>query len=378
MSTTCNTRIGPLLAVALGSIIFPVNIVIADPPSSAPSTDRKDTRNRILLQQRFQSLDEAIARAEEELETESRVKTAALVYTIRAADDQTVHARTELRYLGKSGSGYLPGKITTSQFMLQPVFILSTPRPVELHIIAPGFDTYKRRVILHAGELIVWDDIVLEPMTERSTASVMGRVWLDDEEENLEGIVIYIDQEAVTFTDASGYFMADRVRAGKLRVSAHKPGYVGLETKVRVAGGYEQVCELNGYRKRSAHVRWAYQPDGSRDFDGDIPTGTAMLSSRKLYRVSFAEGFKQVSGHSDFFVTQVEEKLVFRHFDVFGTKMPASVRIKDTRLDELSEAPETGYKRNDTPLRPGDLYVFRCYDGKHYAMMEVLDVTIEP
>ncbi|MFQ5462696.1 MAG: hypothetical protein ACE5E5_08730 [Phycisphaerae bacterium] len=102
------------------------------------------------------------------------------------------------------------------------------------------------------------------------------------------------------------------------------------------------------------------------------------MSPNKLSRVSFAKGFKQVSGRSDFLMTQKKDQLVLRHFDVRGHNIPASMLVKDTSFDELYEAPKSEYERTNAPLRPGDLYVFHCYDGKHYAMMEVVDITTEP
>lgn len=378
MTTACRSRIIPALTLALGVGLFSGNLSVADPPSPAQGDAGRDTRKKPIRQQRFKSLDDAVARAEEELQTDYDFPITALVYTFSTSDNHTVQARTELHFIGNSRGGYLPGRASASEAVLILVRISRFSQPVELHIVVPGFEKYVRRTILRAGELTIWDDIVLEPITARSAGALAGRVWLEDEDEALEGMVIYVDGEAVAFTDATGDFVADMVRPGKLHVSSHKTGYVGLHTGVKVARGYEQTCELVGYRRRFAHVRWAYQPDGTRSFDGEIRIGTAVLSSGKLSRVSFARGFKHVGKHSDFLITQVKDRLVLRHFDVRSGKLPGSMRIQDTSLDELYEAPESGYEHSEFALRPGDLYVFRCYDGKHYAMMEVLDVTVEP
>ena len=377
MSKSRFAPIVPALTLAMGGLLFSVNLSVAAPLSSASSAGQEDPAKKTLRQRQFKSLAEAIDRADEELETDYAYGVAVLVYTIRTPDDQTMPIRTELRSIGNAGGGYIPGKASTNEAVVRPVFVRKSTRPVALHILAPGFDRYIRRVILHPGELVVWEDIVLEPMTNRSTASLVGHVRLEDDDEELEGMVIYIDQEAVAFTDASGRFEVDPVRAGKLRVSTHKSGYLGMNAEVKVAAGDLERCELVGYRKRFARVRWAYQPDGTRNFDGAMPTGTAVLSTRKLSRVSFAKGFQQINSRSDFLISQVDDQLVLRHFDMRSGKSPASILIKDTQFDEVYEAPESGYAQSETPLRPGDIYVFRCYDGKHYAMMEVLEITDE-
>lgn len=378
MTKACRSGIIHFFALSLGIGLFSIDRLLADPPSTdrgeAPTVAPKKTAR----QQRFKSLDAAIRRAEVELRTDYKFPIAALVFTFATPDDQPVQARTELHFIGGSRGGYLPGRASSSGAALIPVLVSRASQPVELHIVAPGFEKYVRRAILKPEVVTIWDDIVLEPITERSAASVAGRVRLEDEEEDLEGMVISIDQEAVTFTDAEGYFVADPIRPGKVRISSHKTGYLGLHTELKVGSGYEHTCELVGYRKRFAQVRWSYQPDGTRSFDGDVRAGRAVLSSGKLSRVSFAKGFKQVKKYSDFLVTQEKDRLVLRHFDVRGRKFPGSLRIKDGDLDEIEEAPASGYERSEFVLRPGDVYVFHCYDGKHYGMLEVLDIAVEP
>lgn len=378
MTTACRSRIIPALMLVLGFVLFSVNPSVADPPSPAQGDAEKTPRKKTPRQQQFKSLEEAIAGAEVELQADYRFPIAALVYSFSTPDDRSVQARTELHFVGTGRSGYLPGRAQTSGAALVPVHVPGVSQPVALHIIAPGFERYMQRTILHPGEIIIWGNIVLKPTTEKTAAAVVGRVRLEDEDKELEGLVIYVDQEAVAFTNAEGYFVVDTVREGKLRISSHKTGYEGLYTQLTVESGYEHTCELVGYRKRFARVRWLYQPDGTRNFDVGVRTGAAVLSSTKLSRVSFVKGFKQVSGYSDFLVSQKEDRLVFRHFDVRGLKIPGSMRIKDSGFDELYEAPKSGYKRSEFTLRPGDLYVFQCYDGKHYAMMEVVDITVEP
>lgn len=377
MTTVRPSRSSLLLILGLGVALFAPNVLATDPPSVTQNDNIQETRKKPVPKRKFDTLAQAIAHAEDELLIDYSRKTAAIVYSFTTPDDQPVIARTKLQYVGKGRGGYRPGKASTSEYVLLLVFLMRITEPVELHIVAPGFEKHIGRAILRPGGLTIWNDIVLEPITARSGASVAGRVWLEDEDASVEGLVIYVDDEAVAFTDADGDFFAHTVRAGELFVSSKKQGYVGLVAKVHVAPGHEQSCELFGYRRRFARVRWIYQPNGTRDFEDGIRSGTAVLTPGELSRVSFAKGFKNVNRASDFYVIQRQDRLLFYHVDGSSGTMPGSMRIKETSLDELTEAPKSGYVRLQFTLVPGDLYVFRGFGGKHYGMMEVLDVTDE-
>ncbi len=326
---------------------------------------------------RFDSLEEAVAHAEDVLRGQEHADDAALVYIISTPDDRPISARTELHFVGREG-GYIPGSVRTDRPVFRLILVTRRARPMELRIFAPGFERATRRAILHPGEILVWDDIFLEPLTNSSAASLHGRVWLEDDAD-LEGMVIYVEDEAVTFTDSSGHFVAERVSPGKLRVSTNKTGYVGLHTEVRAARGSEVPCELRGYRERFASVRWAYQPNGTHDFfRADALTGIAVLSPRRLNRVKFAGGVRKVSGQSDFLIIQEKDRLIVRNFDQSGRNGPGFVVLKDTSFEDVLEAPDVKYRPSEKKLRPGVVYVFRCYDGKHYAKMEVLEITDKP
>ena len=357
-----------------GSVAAP----IANCAPSALGDDARDADKATFQTQRFKLLTEAVARGAELLATEAYAHHAMIVYAVSAYDNRPLRARATLHFVGKGRGGFVPGHASSDEVVLQPVRLRRGTQPVELRVVAGGYERLAQRGILRVGELAIWDDLVLSPLTASSAAAVVGRVWLEDESVDLEGLVIYVDGEALAFADASGYFVAEPVSPGKVNISTHKPGFSGLYAQVTVRPRDEVTVELNGYRQRIARVRWAYQPDGTRSLEGDVPVGTATLSCGKLSRVSFTEGFKQVGGHSDFLIRQEEDRLVLSHFDVSGSRKPASIQMKDTSFDRLFEAPNSGYDHKKKILHPGDVFLFRCYDGKHYAMMEVLEITDQP
>ena len=364
-----------LALVAFGAISFFVPL--------SQAQDERDAENdgvcsSIRRPQRCDSIEEAVAKAEGALDTEKCRRDTALVYVIRTANNRLVNVRSELHYVGGGRGGYVPGSMFTDETVLRLIPNVRNSQAVEFRLIAPGFETYKRRAILRPGEILVWDDIVLEPLTRYSAASIMGRVWLEDDADT-DGMVISVNREAVTFTDESGYFVTEPVSSGELYVSTYKRGYTGLHTKLKVGRGETAVCGLRGYRERFARVRWVYQPDGTRDFTNAVVMGEATLSPRKLYRVRFATGFQQANlGRSDFMIRQKEDRLVLYHFDVSGPKSPRFIAVTDTPFDDIASAPKSGYIRRESVLHPDTVYVFRCYDGKHYAKMEVLEITDEP
>ncbi len=262
------------------------------------------------------------------------------------------------------------------QYIMHPTFILRSNAAAELHIIVPGYERHIERMILETGDMLILDDIVLQPLTARNTGTIYGRVQLELPNKGLDGIPIMIDNDVSTLTDVNGNFVARQVRTGNVSVSALLPGFVGMSADVQVGAGMQQSCSLDGYRKRYARVRWAYQPDGSRSFEGAIKSGEGLLMAQGLHRVSIARGFvKEPFGRSDFLTKQEQDRLIFRHFDVRGQEIPASQRITGVSFDDLREAPESGYGRSKQALRAGDLFAFRTYVDGHYAKMEVLEVT---
>ena len=293
----------------------------------------------------------------------------ALVYQIRSADGQLSRARTEFHWTGHGRGGYRPGRISEGE---TKVMFDRDGQSAELRVIHPDYHEFRRPITLEKRKTIVWDDIVLERVSASSSCIVKGIVHLEDDA-NPAGIQVSGGGKSETTTNEDGEFILSNLRSGEIRIYARKPGYHGLYTTVQVKKGEMGTCELKGYRIRKAKVRWAFQPDGSKNFSKDnIVNGTAVLQDNVLDRVSFSEGFKQVRGKSDFYVHQKEDTLLIRNIDV-RRNGPAFIEI-DGSFDDLIEAPDFGYNRIVLTLKQGKVYVFRTYDGEKYAKMEVLEI----
>jgi hypothetical protein len=336
-----------------------------------PPAEGDDRRS--LRPQRFDSLEAALAAADIELRRAHRLGVATIIYAARTHDDRGFRGSAELRSVDPSGGGYIPGTLSGGEYILQPIFVFRSTRAVELHILVPGYERFLRRAILRDGDMLVWDDILLDPLTARTTGSIGGRVWLEDENEELGGIVISVDGEAAAFADDAGYFVLDRVRGGKVTVAATTAGYTSLTEEVEVVPGRQEACLLRGFRRRFAPLRWAYQPDGTRVFDRNVQAGEAVLTAGRLQGVTFGRCFAQSDARSELFVVQKADRLVV-HFGA-GPERSAALRMAGRSMGEIHEVPESGYTQSPWTLRPGDLVAFRCHDGAHYAMMEVIEIT---
>jgi hypothetical protein len=247
-------------------------------------------------------------------------------------------------------------------------------QPAELRITHPDYHEFRRPVVFEKGKVIVWDDIVLERVSPESACTIKGTVHLEDDADPKD--IRVSSDDASTTTDKSGNFTLTGIRSGEVGVGAQKPGYYGLYTKVNTIRGQTALCQLNGYRVRKAKVRWAYQPDGSKVFDNNnVVTGTAVLQDNELDRVSFAAGFAQVRGESDFLVYQTKDSLSMRNFDTTCSNDGPAILETHIAFEDLKEAPDSFIEKcGSYTLQAGKVYVFRCYDGQHYAKMEVLEI----
>lgn len=310
-------------------------------------------------------LEPHVSAAAAELSTEKKAEYGALIVVPRTRDEREVTLDVRLY----AGGGYRPARGVTDEAL---TFEQRHGQEVELRILAAGYHDFRRKGLMRSGQIIVWDDVYLEPVTERTAVTIRGRVRLEGGADPA-GIHVSGNSVVVTETDERGAFELKGLGAGSISVVAGKEGYLSAVKKVEAGPGERAEVELVMYLERSALVRWAYQPNGSADLVNGVVGGRAVISPRGLHRVSFANGFEQVSGKSDFMILQEDRELYIRCFDVQGRK-EGFVEFPGASFDRVTEAPRMDYKTSKRPLRAGSVYVFHCYDNEHYAKMEVVRI----
>jgi len=320
---------------------------------------------------------DAIAKADSEMINSDENKgKGTLIYRIRSEDgrldeESARRTRTEFHWTGRGRGGYRPKTVDEGEII---IIYARDRQPAELRVMHHDYHEFRKTVTFEKQKIIVWDDISLRRVTPETSCTVKGTVRLENDADP-EGIRVS-GGGASAKTDEKGNFELKELRSGLVRIGAIKAGYHGLYDEVNVDKGQTATCRLEGYRIRKAKVRWMYQPDGSKDFTNyNVVTGTAILQDNELDRVSFAEGFKQVCGESDFLIYQKEGSLIVRNFDV-GPGRPVINEIHKPFVD-ITEVPNLNNDRQPYILEAGKVYVLRCYDGEHYAKMEVLEVTDE-
>ncbi len=312
----------------------------------------------------------AVADAEAGLQQDKHKKEGVLVYSVRSKDGEMEIAHTRLYRTTSSGnSGYRGGRV--SEYETVTIYDRHN-ESFELRINAPGYHEFIRSVNFRKGKVISWNDIILEPVTSKTSGVIEGTVHLEGMS-NLGGIRVTVKGYPPVTTNRSGQFQVKGVGAGNQDVSASKQGYYGQHQSVLVSKGETVACHLYGFRRRSVEVRWSYQPNESRDLVSKVASGVSVLSPRGLDRVSFTSGFLQVGANSDFSIRQDKDKVILRNFDQ-RYQGPGIIQLHGISFDRVTEAPKAVYPASQKAMHKGDVFVLRTYDGKHYAKMEVLQI----
>ncbi|MBI1826590.1 MAG: hypothetical protein HY287_16430 [Planctomycetes bacterium] len=354
-----------------------VQLIAADPPPKQHEFEYAlNEAGAIVARQSIPShLVKAVIEAEEKIiNSTDKFDHGALVFTVLSADGKMLHADAEIHHVGNSGGGFMPHRVIEDDPVIQ---VLRHGSPIELRVVAPGYRTFTRKTMIRRDQITVWDDIVLDPIPPGEGATIKGRVVLESGT-SANDLPIRVDGTEVTTADADGRFQISDSRAGKVRVNTFKRGYCPIYTEVDVKDKGVATCELKGFRVRTAKFRWAYQPDGSRNFASGILGGEENLEAETTHRLRFGDGLKEVDKESDFMIYQKEDKLRIHNFDVRGPDGPGIIELKSSSLDSVKEAPSLGYKANDFLFQPGRVYLIRCYDGAHYAKIEVLSTDLAP
>ncbi len=293
----------------------------------------------------------------------------ALVYRIRCeevADADSIMVKLQFGLSGDRGyygEAYRLGEIKVSWIRMD--------EDMRLEASLPGYHQVAVQIRGDGDRIVVLDDLLFENVLPETTATVTGKVVLEDEADP-SNITVKIGKNHSTVTDESGGFVLTGIESGKTVLSAKKQGYRRMYSYVTLSRGDAQEHDLHGYRERLAVVRWAYQPNGSRELAGeDLQEGVAVIRDNGLDRVSFKEGFTQVQGKSDFCVYQKEDKLQLYQCDG-GRDEAEHLLVKNAIFDDLVSAPTGKYGGGRSVLSEGDLYVFQCWGGTSYGKMEVV------
>ncbi|MCB9849767.1 MAG: carboxypeptidase regulatory-like domain-containing protein [Phycisphaerales bacterium] len=312
----------------------------------------------------FDSIDAAMDYANTALAQDESERLGAIVISVDADIDEPASVNCEFRiWAGRRYQSF-----RTDQVLVE---VGSWGPDCGVRLRVPGFHEVERKFGVMPGEVLVLEGLRLEQVTEADAVDITGLVKLEDDA-SPAGVDVRIGETRVK-TDAYGRFRFPGLGAGEIRVSAYAPGFVGMYDTIEAKRGERNFVMLTGWQPRRAYVHWGYQPDGSHDLSRGLEEGYAIISDQDIDRVSFAEGFKDVRGESDFAVMQRKDRLIIRNFDV-GKGRPGILRLAETSFDEVVQAPDVPYPEKDYPLDEGDVFVFKCYDGEHYAKIEVLQL----
>jgi hypothetical protein len=319
-------------------------------------------------------VEKRVQEAKAALATDEKLKNhGALVFWIASGDETMPRSHVELRFKGGI-AGSRPKSLDPGDIAVE---FARDGWKADLRIETAGYEVFQREIRFEGGEVVVWDDVVLEPLRRDRASVIVGTLWLEDEDD-LEGIRVFTSRGEQTVTDARGRFVLRPVAPGETRVGARKEGFHGLIATLTVEPGRQASCSLEGYRQRCALVRWAYQPEESVQLTGAaLREGHAIIEPRGLHRISFSEGFKNVGAKSDFLVSQRADELTIHNFDQSGPGGPGIIKLSGLSYEEVTAAPNMEFPTHKHhSLQPRDIFVFRTYDGKHYAKMEVLEIYI--
>lgn len=244
----------------------------------------------------------------------------------------------------------------------------------DLQVWAPGYHQFKRAGVFREGKITVWDDIVLDKVTDESGAIIEGIVRLDDGHAADE-VVIRLGNAMQTKTDHEGRFRFASCPEGPVAVYGRKTGYTGLYCSLQTQRGETSFCELLGYRVRTAIFRWAYQPNATRDLVNGVESGVAIIGGHRPCPIKMSAEFQSKYSENDFEVVQHNQALRI----AVPTTLPHGpgiLKITGASYDEITNAPTGDYGREPFVMEPGAVFLLRSLDGEHYAKIEILRVVI--
>ena len=244
-------------------------------------------------------------------------------------------------------------------------------QPVGLRIRQPGYHPFARTINVSPGSITVIDDIVLERVTKENGGELIGRIWLEDRDD-LEGIPIFLGGEKVE-TGPKGEFRFEGVPSGNETLRTQIEGFLVNPVAVTLERRKRTTAVLKGYQNRAARLRWAYQPEKSRDLSSGLVLGETVVDTRQRQPFSFSDDSTNGSSHRDFHLQQQDAELLI--VGSAGSRGTGMIRLSNIEFDEVLQAPNVSYERGSFPLSEGDVFIFKTTDGEHYAKLEVIEVV---
>ena len=98
------------------------------------------------------------------------------------------------------------------------------------------------------------------------------------------------------------------------------------------------------------------------------------IAEENIFNISFSlpEFFNRIFDF--FFINQIKDSLTVNNTDD-TYKGPGIAKLSGVKFQEVETVPNLEFSsRKILAFERGDLFLLRCYDGKHYAKLEVLDI----
>jgi hypothetical protein len=316
-------------------------------------------------------LKKAVEKAEIELSKPEMKQWGALVFTVLSEDGKMLAGKGRLYDISKGkATSFRPSQILEDE----PVVHVSPHGTAsELRIVVRGYQSFARQTVFRKGEIIIWDDIVLDRIRPGEETSLSGEVVLEDDADSSH-LTIFMEGEEICKTDEEGRFNIEGLRAGEVTISSRKHGYTGLQKIVTLTKGQQASCELQGYRLRGIRIRWGRTPEGSNSFRSLFDSGVSLLFPDRNAYFTFRHGLERVeaASESDFALKQNGLSLVLA---VATVGRPASLIEAKSGFNQVLEAPEGFYSVEDVKPKVGGVYVLKARDESYFVKMEIIEIV---
>ncbi len=335
----------------------------------------------------FDTVDEAVAFAKKQLEGEGddsagwsfpgcgsperqrrpKAQWAAIILQFKYSDDYRQSANVRITADTPNTSHMLPPGIA------RVYFVYVKPKKMFFRLYQTGYHSIDENFEVAQGDILVLDDLVLEKPTKDTDAEVVGRVWLEGEK-NHSGVPVRLGPQR-TITDTNGQFRFDGIAAQKgWRIIAEMKGFHFDTVQFDLFRKSNELRILSGYKVRGALIRWAYQPNETNDLSNGIIEGKTIIGYSRRQYLSFAEGFTETMRNYNLRIEQRSDNIAMTHEGY--SRGSGFIRLRDTKFDDVTQAPKVSYDQTTATLANGNVFVFQTSDGKHFAKMEVLKILV--